>query len=535
MNAAHVIVPTSFATWNTDPTPTNPATYNAVSSAAKWGAGAAGTAGGTVTYFFDAASAWSPTEQAVFVAAYALWSDVANIQFAPAADAASANILIRRGAPGSGAFFSGGLTGSGGAGTVGTTNIWHFQSTGAFINLATADTSFGPVTADPNVAGGHVWSTIVHEEGHSLGLGHGGPYNGDVDPATQQFSAQDTTLWTIMSYIDPGTTTAKYFAEYPVTGTNWGTSADFFARSAETPMMLDIQAAQQLYGAPTVTAYSGGQVFGFNCNITDASKPFFDFTVNTNPVVTIWDAGANNALDLSGFSAASNVNLNAGTFSSCDGMVNNIAIAAGTAINAFVGGPGNDTVLGNDNGDLITSGAGNDALTGGAGNDGFFFGAFYTAGDTVNGGGGTNNQIGLLGDYSAGITLSGAQIGNIQVLALQPGFNYVLTLTDDLVSTGTFSVWSVSMTSANSVNVNASAETSVNYSFFMGQGNDTVAAGSGNDLIYGEGGKDTLRGGPGNDTFAYLAVATGGDGQEYRAGDGRAGADVFPAWSPMAS
>ncbi len=107
--------------------------------------------------------------------------------------------------------------------------------------------------------------------------------------------------------------------------------------------------------------------------------------------------GTGNTLDLSGFSAASNINLNAGTFNSCDGMVNNIAIAAGTVINSFVGGSGNDTVQANNNGDLITAGAGNDKLTGGTGNDGFGFGAFFTASDSVNGGAGTNDQLGSAG------------------------------------------------------------------------------------------------------------------------------------------
>ncbi len=106
-----------------------------------------------------------------------------------------------------------------GVGTPGTTNVWHWNADTS-INLETTavGNGFGPLTADPNVAGGHVWGSIVHEEGHEIGLGHGGAYNGNVDPATQQFSAQDTTLWTVMSYIAPTDNTAKYFAESPVTG-----------------------------------------------------------------------------------------------------------------------------------------------------------------------------------------------------------------------------------------------------------------------------------------------------------------------------
>jgi serralysin len=66
-------------------------------------------------------------------------------------------------------------------------------------------------------------------------------------------------------------------------------------------MILDILAAQRLYGPATSGPLaSGGQVFGFHSNITGLIAPYFDFTVNTHPVITIWDGGLNNTLDLSG-------------------------------------------------------------------------------------------------------------------------------------------------------------------------------------------------------------------------------------------
>jgi serralysin len=503
------VAATSLAAWNGD----NPATYKANTTEAKWGASTAvGTAGGTVTYAFDTASAWTATEQAVFVGAYALWADLANIAFTQVADPATANIVIVR--PGSGGAHFDGLFTSGdpNAGKTGQGVLWSYQSTGNTLNIQTSASSFGPINADPNTFGGHVWGTVVHEEGHSLGLGHGGPYNGAVVPATQQFSAQDTTLWTIMSYIEPTDGTAKYVAEYPVTGTNWGQQdlggGSFADRSPTTPMMLDILAAQRLYGAPTTTAYNGGQVFGFNCNIGDASKPFYDFTVNTHPVVTIWDAGTNNTLDLSGFTTSSNVNLNPGTFSSCNGMVNNIGIAFNTAINTFVGGSGDDTVTANNNGDLIQAGSGgNDTFTGGTGNDGFYFGATYTTADRANGGAGTNNQVGLEGTY-AGVTIGGTQFQNIQVLALKAGFNYSLTLQDDLTPAGTtFKVWAYNMTAANNVNIDASAETNAQLVFYLGNGNDTVNGGQAGNIFFGHGGGDSLVGGAGQDIFTYMAVS----------------------------
>src|SRR6201999_526893 len=105
------------------------------------------------------------------------------------------------------------------------------------------------------------------------------------------------------------TTTAAYYNQYPVTGTNWGTNQAGYYNEPTTWMPLDILAAQQLYGLPTTTPLSGGQTFGFNCNIAGPIEMFFDFTKNNTPVVTLWDMGTGNTLDLSGFASADTVNL----------------------------------------------------------------------------------------------------------------------------------------------------------------------------------------------------------------------------------
>ena len=79
-------------------------------------------------------------------------------------------------------------------------------------------------------------------------------------------------------------------------------------------MPLDILAAQALYGAPTSTPLSGGQTFGFHSNITGPSGIFFDFTQNTNPILTLWDSGSNNTLDLSGWITLAMHKLTGNTF-----------------------------------------------------------------------------------------------------------------------------------------------------------------------------------------------------------------------------
>jgi serralysin len=76
------------------------------------------------------------------------------------------------------------------------------------------DTSGGYGTLGSLSPGGdYGYSSLVHEVGHLLGLGHSGPYS-DSETPTQveqaQASAFDSRQWSIMSYIvsaQPGANT----------------------------------------------------------------------------------------------------------------------------------------------------------------------------------------------------------------------------------------------------------------------------------------------------------------------------------------
>src|SRR5262249_44215099 len=204
-------------------------------------------------------------------------------------------------------------------------------------------------------------------EGHVIGLGHGGPYNFSANVRTQQYSPYDSEAWSLMSYIWPDNTAAKDYAQYPV-NTTWGytpTAGQNWQNVPGTPMPLDILAAQRLYGASTAGPLTQAQTFGFNTTLTGLIRRYFDFTIDTVPVVTIYDTANNNTLDLSGWSDDETINLNPGTFSSADGMVNNIAIAYGTNVNNAVGGSGNDRIIVNPNlTGVLTGGGGNDTFQG---------------------------------------------------------------------------------------------------------------------------------------------------------------------------
>ncbi len=110
-------------------------------------------------------------------------------------------------------------------------------------------------------------------------------------------------------------------------------------------------------------------MFGFNSNLAASIKSYFDFTVNTNPVITLWASGTNNTLDLSGWSNPATINLNPGTFSSAHGLTNNIGIAEGAVIDKAVGGGGNDSITGSSINNTLTGKGGSDTINGAGGSD----------------------------------------------------------------------------------------------------------------------------------------------------------------------
>ncbi len=318
----------------------------------------AGTPGGVVKYAFDG----SVGEQgkAGYEAALTLWSDIADIKFAKVSMSDNPNLKIYN---------------------TDQLNGYSFIPHNKFID-ATAGVSDLPTQMAPNTRGGpnrvdlnaedwtfnfmtdnlSIEGTVVHELGHMIGLGHAGPYNGSVQSEAR--TPYDNRLFTTMSYKPAGDESEKFKGQYPVQGSWWGSkksNGDWLWGDSQTPMMLDILAAQRLYGASKSTTFAGGQTYGFNTNIADSAKRFYDFSINKEPIVTIYNSGVNNTLDVSGFEWNSRINLNPGTFSSAsaDGsLANNIAIALDTRIDTAIGGAGNDTFILNGHGDTIDGGGG---------------------------------------------------------------------------------------------------------------------------------------------------------------------------------
>ncbi|QRE74312.1 peptidase metallopeptidase [Methylobacterium aquaticum] len=335
VNADGTLAGTAYATYKGD----TPDTYDTASSQFHWGAvNAAGTAGGTLNYMFDPAANWTATEQAALAGSLNLWSAVANISFKQTTSEDDANIGFTRNAEGK-AYAESASTPH----PVGTSVITPPVGGQAKVSMDIGETAratgkHGSLNDFQAGGSGYGAGTTVHEVGHALGLGHGGPYN-NTNTLSQQYGPYDNEVSTLMSYFNPHNP-VKY--DSPITGTNW-TTPDGTNHYAATWMPVDIDAIQRLYGAQTSGPLNQAQTFGYNTTITGSLKPYFDFTVNTKPVLTLYNtATSGNALDLSQSSETATVNLNAGTYSSAFGMTNNIAIYDTTYIQRLACGAGND-------------------------------------------------------------------------------------------------------------------------------------------------------------------------------------------------
>jgi serralysin len=304
----------------------------------------------------------------------------------------------------------------------------------------------------------HSFSTYVHEIGHAIGLEHMGNYNGTGDATTQASSFQDSTVYSIMSYFGPSWGSGAANGEGFVAWADW-IGADGKLYDPQTPMLNDVLAAQNFYGAD-LTTRTDNTVYGFNSTLAGNSGGIYDFTQNANPILCLYDAGGNDTLDLSGYTSNSNVDLNAGSFTDCNSMTKNISIAYSAMIENATTGSGNDILTGNSVANILIGGGGDDIFNGGAG------------GDTFNGGSGTDTVT-----YASETAL----VIDMQIPSGGNG------------------------NAANDVFISIEKVIGSAFGDMIGgsSANDTIDGGDGNDTLNGRGGNDVIIGGAGTDIAVF--------------------------------
>lgn len=282
--------------------------------------------------------------------ALSLWADVARLDFAEVPDTSA----IERGIT----FANSSTIGEG---------IWGFAFSsgrvrGVWVNHNDATESWSGRTP-----GSYDLTATIHEIGHTLTLSHPGNYNAsDDDDDNLNYNddaeyQQDSRQFTLMSYFDASNTGASHGRQF-----------------ASTPLLHDLLVIQYLYGRNYNTR-AGDTIYGFN---STAGSTVLDFTVNRQPIVTLWDGGGHNVLDLSGFASNSDIDLRSGSFSNIGGFTRNLSIAYGTYIHDAIGGAAADTFQDNALDNRLVGGAGddviradkggNDSIDGGAGTDTLF-------------------------------------------------------------------------------------------------------------------------------------------------------------------
>lgn len=408
----------------------------------------------TVTYNVQGLS---PERADLARLAFATWDDLADLSFVETSGTAQITVDDRQ----NGAFTTFTLDDS--------TTI-----TSANINVA-ADWYFGDSTIDS-----YTFQTFIHEIGHAIGLGHAGPYNGSGTFGIDNVYGNDSWQMSAMSYFSQAEAGSGSY------------------RFVMTPMIADILAMQELYGA--AAARPANTVYGFGSTAGD----LYDFGFySTAPALTIYDSGGTDWLVASGYSAGQLIDLRSGRLSDIGGLIGNIAISLTTVIENAEGGSGNDTMFGNSAGNRLVGGAGNDLMRGGSGND-------------VLAGGGGNDRLfgGSENDFLYGGDGDDRLVDGAGDNRLYGGAGA------DVLSGGDGNDHLVGQTGEDRLHGGDGADVlgggGGEDRLFGGAGDDRLVGGIDDDRLSGEAGADVLFGGAGHD------ILSGGDGDDRLVGQGGA-------------
>lgn len=353
-------------------------------------------------------------------------------------------------------------------------------------------------TANDGVGfGGYAYSTYIHELGHALGLGHLGPYNGSSNFATDAIFANDSQQVSVMSYF----------------GQNENPNVDATYADPITPMMADILAIQDIYGAPGASSATAGDTVWGRDN--DLGGNFLDTFLNStypgSPTedlylalssYTIYDRDGIDTWDWSDSVQNNYFSMVPGTFSDLYGAVGTVGIAEGTIIENAIFSGGNDTIIGNWANNYIEGRAGADRIEGGAGFDTVYGGP---GADRIEGGNGGD----LLGGSTGNDTMTGG-VGNDTLWGASGNDRLEGGSDNDILGAAGGNDWLQGDDGNDELWTSLGNDTAVggdgNDTLGGAAGNDSLMGGAGNDELWGADGVDTLFGGADNDSLGGGAL-----------------------------
>lgn len=384
------------------------------------GKGSAATVSYSFTFSAEGGTTFNATQQAAALQAMQAWANVANITFSQQ--------------------FGGDLTFSQdnlGFGVLGLTSTF-FSGDQILSSEVQIDDSINNLAV-----GAQGYMVLLHELGHALGLKHPGNY-GLSSSGPYLPDDEDNLQNSVMSYNNSALVTSS-------------------GNPPSTPMLYDIAAMQEIYGANT-SYNSGNSTYSFN---------------GSSQAMTIWDGAGNDTVNASFYGGGGvQIDLREG-----EDYVTRIGqavvlMAFGANIENAVGSIRADRITGNDLTNQLFGGNDNDTITGGAGNDTLYGGDGIADPDDGN-------------DVMAGENGADLMFGNTGNDTMYGGI-------------GIADAESSSDTIYGGLGADAIYGNSGNDSLYGGgsgsdpdDGDDTIAGGNGADVIFGNGGNDFIYGGGG--------------------------------------
>jgi Ca2+-binding RTX toxin-like protein/subtilisin-like proprotein convertase family protein len=178
------------------------------------------------------------------------------------------------------------------------------------------------------------------------------------------------------------------------------------------------------------------------------------------------------------------------------GLGGNDVLNGSAASEQLFGGDGDDQLNGDDGNDFLQGGAGTNTVNAGAGDDIIDVSGRTQVADVIDGGAGVDTL-----QISSGVSLSSAQISNVEVITSTDGGTFTLT-SANLTAWGVNRLENLTISMAGGGTFDASS-ISGNFSVTGSTGNDIIRTGAGNNFINPRAGLVDIAAGAGDDTIFY--------------------------------